>query len=82
MQLMYLRAVAQIIGLDSGMLGWAMLEKLVLDVEVGDEWTEVRNTIISGLGRCVSIFYSLLMGLFMTLMFLTHGFFNYNILSC
>jgi len=48
LQLMHLKAAAQIIGLDSGTLGWAMLEKLVLDVEVSDEWTEIWNAITSG----------------------------------
>jgi len=45
---MHLKAAVQIIGLDSGTLGWAMLEKLVLDVEVSDEWTEIWNAIASG----------------------------------
>ena len=48
LQLMHLKAAVQIIGLDSGTLGWAMLEKLVLDVEVSDEWTEIWNAIASG----------------------------------
>ena len=48
LQLMHLKAAAQMIGLDSGTLGWAMLERLVLDAEVGDEWTEVWNAITSG----------------------------------
>jgi hypothetical protein len=34
--MMHLKAAAQTIGLDSGTLGWAMLEKLVLDV-ISDE---------------------------------------------
>ena len=45
---MHLKAAAQMIGLDSGTLGWAMLEKVVLDAEVGDEWAEVWNAIVSG----------------------------------
>ena len=48
LQLMHLKAAAQTMGLDSGTLGWAMLERLVLDAEVGDEWTEVWNAITSG----------------------------------
>ncbi len=48
LQLMHLKAAAQMIGLDSGTLGWAMLEKLVLDVEVSDEWTDIWNAITSG----------------------------------
>ena len=48
LQLMHLKAAAQIIGLDSGTLGWTMLEKLVLDVEVSDDRTEIWNPITSG----------------------------------
>ncbi|KAJ3503372.1 hypothetical protein NLJ89_g8464 [Agrocybe chaxingu] len=48
LQLMHLKAAAQAIGLDSGTLGWAMLEKLVIDVESSDEWTEVWTVITSG----------------------------------
>jgi hypothetical protein len=45
---MHLKAAAQMLGLDSGTLGWAVLERLVMDVEVGEEWTEVWTAITSG----------------------------------
>lgn len=45
---MHLKAAAQMIGLDSGTLGWAMLEKVVLDAEAGDQWSDVWNAITSG----------------------------------
>ncbi|PPQ65202.1 hypothetical protein CVT24_011384, partial [Panaeolus cyanescens] len=48
LQLMNLKAAAQAIGLDSGSLGWAILERLVLDVEVSEEWTEVWNAVTTG----------------------------------
>lgn len=47
LQLMHLKAAAQEIGLDGGTLGWAMLERLVLGVEVSDEWSEIWNAITS-----------------------------------
>ena len=52
LQLLHLKAAAQTIGLDSDTLGWAMLEKLVLDAEVGDEWTAVWNAITIGKVCC------------------------------
>ncbi|KAF8159896.1 hypothetical protein B0H34DRAFT_705261 [Crassisporium funariophilum] len=48
LQLMHLKAAAQNIGLDSGTLGWSILEKLVLDGDVNEEWSEVCNAITSG----------------------------------
>ncbi len=45
---MHLKAAAQSIGLDSGTLGWAILEKLVLEPEVSEEWVEVWSAITSG----------------------------------
>jgi len=59
LQLMHLKAAAQMIGLDSGTLGWAMLERLVLDAEVGDEWTEVWNAITSGKVRFDLLWFSI-----------------------
>lgn len=48
LQVMHLKAAAQSIGLDSGTLGWSILEKLVLDPEVSEEWIEVWSAITSG----------------------------------
>ncbi|KAF8963394.1 hypothetical protein BDZ97DRAFT_1820620 [Flammula alnicola] len=48
LQLMHLKAAAQSIGLDSGTLGWSILEKLVLDLEINEEWVEVWSAITSG----------------------------------
>ncbi|KIY71262.1 hypothetical protein CYLTODRAFT_441359 [Cylindrobasidium torrendii FP15055 ss-10] len=42
LQLMHLKSAAQGIGLDSGSVGWIILEKLA---EGGEEWTEIWNTI-------------------------------------
>ncbi|KAG2136104.1 uncharacterized protein EDB93DRAFT_1254091 [Suillus bovinus] len=47
LQLMNLRAAAQGIGLDTGCLGWAMLEKLSQDGET-DEWAEIWGAITKG----------------------------------
>ena len=47
LQLMHLKAAAQGIGLDSGTLGWSILEKLVLDCDYSDEWMEIYNVISS-----------------------------------
>ena len=44
---MHLKAAAQNIGLDSGTLGWSVLEKLVLDCDYFDEWMEIYNVITS-----------------------------------
>ncbi|KAF5316222.1 hypothetical protein D9619_006641 [Psilocybe cf. subviscida] len=46
LQLMHLKAAAQGIGLDSGTLGWSILEKLVNDD--GEEWQEVWAAITAG----------------------------------
>ncbi|KAH9479835.1 Vacuolar protein sorting-associated protein 9A [Psilocybe cubensis] len=48
LQLMHLKAAAQAIGLDSGTLGWTILEKLVVDVETSDEWLDIWQAITSG----------------------------------
>jgi len=48
LQLMHLKAAAQGIGLDSGTLGWLILEKLVLSVEISDEWIEIWSAITTG----------------------------------
>ena len=45
LQLMHLKAAAQNIGLDSGTLGWSILEKLVLDCDYSEEWMEIYNAI-------------------------------------
>jgi hypothetical protein len=42
---MHLKAAAQGLGVDSGTLGWSILEKLVVDIEISEEWTEVWNVI-------------------------------------
>jgi hypothetical protein len=47
LQLMHLKAAAQNIGLDSGTLGWSILEKLVLDCDYSEEWMEIYNAIAS-----------------------------------
>ena len=47
LQLMHLKAAAQNIGLDSGTLGWSILEKLVLDCDYSDEWMEIYHAITS-----------------------------------
>ena len=47
LQLMHLKAAAQNIGLDSGTLGWSILEKLVLDCDYSEEWTEIYHAITS-----------------------------------
>lgn len=48
LQLMNMKAAAQSIGLDTGTVGWAMLEKLVLESDHGEEWAEIWNIITSG----------------------------------
>ncbi|KAF4611263.1 hypothetical protein D9613_006599 [Agrocybe pediades] len=48
LQLMHLKAAAQGIGLDSGTLGWLILEKLVVNVEVSEEWVEIWSAITTG----------------------------------
>ena len=45
LQLMQLKAAAQNIGLDSGTLGWSILEKLVLDCDYSEEWVEIYSAI-------------------------------------
>ena len=47
LQLMHLKAAAQNIGLDSGTLGWSILEKLVLDCDHSEEWAEIYSAITS-----------------------------------
>lgn len=48
LQLMNMKAAAQSIGLDTGTVGWAMLEKLVLENDQGEEWAEIWNVVTSG----------------------------------
>ena len=48
LQLMHLKAAVQGLGVDSGTLGWSILEKLVVDIEISEEWTEVWNVITTG----------------------------------
>ena len=47
LQLVHMKAAAQNIGLDSGTLGWSILEKLVLDCDCSEEWTEIYSAITS-----------------------------------
>ena len=65
LQLMHLKAAAQNIGLDSGTLGWSILEKLVSDCDYSEEWMEIYNAITS------SKVYSLLFLVLETLIDLT-----------
>ncbi|KAG6884291.1 hypothetical protein C0993_012436 [Termitomyces sp. T159_Od127] len=49
LQLVNLKAAAQNIGLDTGSLGWAILEKLVCESDHHDsEWTEIWSAITTG----------------------------------
>ncbi|RDB15935.1 hypothetical protein Hypma_003597 [Hypsizygus marmoreus] len=49
LQLVHLKAAAQNVGLDTGSVGWAMLEKLVSESDHHDaEWTEVWTTVTTG----------------------------------
>ncbi|EIW78762.1 hypothetical protein CONPUDRAFT_166692 [Coniophora puteana RWD-64-598 SS2] len=48
LQLVNLRSAAQGIGLDTGSLGWAMLEKLSHEADSSDEWTEIWDTVTKG----------------------------------
>jgi hypothetical protein len=50
LQLMHLKAAAQGIGLDSGTLGWSILEKLVNDD--GEEWQEIWAAVTAGKVCC------------------------------
>ncbi|KAH7919350.1 hypothetical protein BV22DRAFT_1123345 [Leucogyrophana mollusca] len=48
LQLTNLKAAAQGIGLDTGSLGWAMLEKLTYEGDASDEWSEIWIAITKG----------------------------------
>ncbi|VDB84889.1 unnamed protein product [Peniophora sp. CBMAI 1063] len=48
LQLMNLKAYAQSVGLETGSVGWEMLEKLTADHEHGLEWTEIWNALTAG----------------------------------
>ena len=48
LQLMHLKVAVQGLSVDSGTLGWSILEKLVMDIEISEEWTEVWNVITTG----------------------------------
>lgn len=48
LQLMNLKAAAQNGGLDTGSMGWAILEKLVLENDQWAEWTEIWSALTSG----------------------------------
>ncbi|KAF9525927.1 hypothetical protein CPB83DRAFT_817737 [Crepidotus variabilis] len=48
LQVMHLKAAAQMIGLDSGTLGWAILETLVQDVDSSEGWVDVWNALTTG----------------------------------
>jgi hypothetical protein len=53
LQLMNLKAAAQGIGLDTGTVGWSILERLVMcESEVGGEWGEIWAGITSGKVCC------------------------------
>jgi len=58
LQLMHLKAAAQNIGLDSGTLGWLILEKLVLDCDYSEEWMEIYSAITSSKVCSLSVFYA------------------------
>jgi len=48
LQLMNLKAAAQNVGLDTGTVGWVMLEKLVNESDHNVEWTDIWNAITTG----------------------------------
>lgn len=45
LQLMNLKAAAQRIGLDSGSVGWAILERLSTETDHGPEWNDIWNAL-------------------------------------
>ncbi|KAK0484425.1 hypothetical protein IW261DRAFT_1549253 [Armillaria novae-zelandiae] len=47
LQLMNLKAAAQSIGLDTGTVGWAILEKLASETESAEEWVDVWSAVIN-----------------------------------
>lgn len=47
LQLMNLKAATQNIGLDTGSVGWAILERLVGESEHGADWTPVWDAIVT-----------------------------------
>jgi hypothetical protein len=47
LQHMHLKAAAQNIGLDSGTLGWSILERLVSDCDHSEDWMEIHSAITS-----------------------------------
>ncbi|KAK0205608.1 hypothetical protein DFS33DRAFT_1502657 [Desarmillaria ectypa] len=48
LQLMNLKAAAQNIGLDTGTVGWAILEKLASETESAEEWIDVWSAVTNG----------------------------------
>jgi len=42
-----MKAEAQTIGLDTGSIGWAMLEKLISETENWADWTEIWSALTS-----------------------------------
>ncbi|KAJ7768683.1 hypothetical protein DFH07DRAFT_902521 [Mycena maculata] len=48
LQLMNLKAAAQNVGLDTGSVGWAILEKLVAVASEGGEWAEIWSALSIG----------------------------------
>ncbi|PBK86415.1 hypothetical protein ARMGADRAFT_1169145 [Armillaria gallica] len=48
LQLMNLKAAAQNIGLDTGTVGWAILEKLASETESAEEWVDVWSAVTNG----------------------------------
>lgn len=47
LQVMNMKAEAQTIGLDTGSIGWAMLEKLISETENWADWTEIWSALTS-----------------------------------
>lgn len=47
LQVMNMKAEAQTIGLDTGSIGWAMLEKLTSETENWADWTEIWSALTS-----------------------------------
>jgi hypothetical protein len=60
LQLMNVKAAAQGIGLDTGSVGWAILEKLAkcgneVSDEWGDIWASISNSKVGGFDRIISL---------------------------
>ncbi len=55
LQLMNLKAAAQNIGLDTGTVGWAILEKLASETESVEEWVDIWSAVTNGKVRTVAV---------------------------